>query len=279
MFAAPPKPGRPYELIRVRPCTPSIGAEISAVDITRALPALIVEELQRALAEHLVLFFRDQPLDFESHKRFGRYFGPLMIHSGIPGLPEQPEIVAIHADQSSRHVVGETWHSDLTCNPEPPQASILYLHTVPPLGGDTVFASMYAAYDALSPAMQAYLGGLTAVHDGEPVYRRLVEDPTRTFPRTDHPIVRTHPVTGRKALFVNPTYTVRINGIPKAESDAILAFLYQHCADPAFQVRFRWQPHSVAFWDNRCTLQRAVWDYYPEARSGYRVSVQGDKPV
>lgn len=271
--------GKPYELIRVRPCTPTIGAEISAVDITRPLPPLVVEELQRALAEHLVIFFRDQPLDFESHKRFGRYFGPLMIHSGVAGLPEHPEIVAIHADESSKYVAGENWHSDLTCNAEPPLGSILCLHTVPPTGGDTLFASMYAAYEALSPRMQAHLDGLTAVHDGEHVYRPIVNDPTKTYPCSDHPVVRTHPVTGRKALFVNRSYTLRINGLPKAESDALLAFLYEHCANPSFHVRFRWQPHSVAFWDNRCTLHLAVWDYYPQVRSGYRVTVQGDRPV
>jgi taurine dioxygenase len=274
-----PATGRQYELIRVRPCTPSIGAEVSAVDITRALPPLIIEELKRALTEHLVLFFRDQPLDFESHKRFGRYFGPLMIHSGVPGLPEHPEIVAIHADESSTHVAGETWQSELTCYPEPPQGSILYLHTVPPTGGDTLFASMYAAYEALSPRMQAYLEGLTAVHDGERQLRLIASDPTETHPRSDHPVVRTHPVTGRKALFVNPAYTLHINGIPRPESDAVLAFLHQHCANPSFQVRLRWQPHSVAFWDSRCTQQLAAWDYHPQVRSGYCVTVQGEKPV
>jgi taurine dioxygenase len=276
-----PKPAtsRPYELIRVRPCTPSIGAEVSAVDITRALPPVIIEELQRALAEHLVLFFRDQPLDFDSHKRFARYFGPLMIRSGVTGLPEHPEIVAVHADERSNHVAGESWESELTCYLEPPLGSILYLHSVPPTGGDTLFASMYAAYEALSPRMQVYLEGLTAVHDGERVFRAMAHDPSQAHLRSDHPIVRTHPVTGRKALFVNAAYTVQINGIPKPESDAVLAFLHQHCANPSFQVRLRWQPHSVAFWDNRCTQQLAAWDYYPQTRSGYCVTVQGERPV
>jgi taurine dioxygenase len=249
------------------------------VDITRVLPPLIIEELQHALAEHLVLFFRDQPLDFDSHKRFGRYFGPLMIREGIAGLPEHPEIVAIHTDRSPTHVGGEAWQSELSCYPEPPLGSILYLHTVPPTGADTLFASMYAAYEALSPRMQGYLEGLTAVHDGEHLLRTMASEPNQTAPRSDHPVVRTHPLTGRKALFVNPAYTVQINGIPKPESDGLLAFLQQHCANPSFQVRLRWQPHSVAFWDNRCTQQLAACDDYPQVRSGYCVTVQGEKPV
>jgi taurine dioxygenase len=268
-----------YERIRVRPCTPSIGAQISGIDLTQPLGEATIDELERALAAHQVIFFRDQRLDFESHKRFGRRFGELIIHSGVAGLPEHPQIVAIHADASSKYIAGENWHSDLTCNAEPPMGSILYLHTIPESGGDTLFASMYAAYDALSPRMKTYLQDLTAVHDGEHVYRPIVNDPTRQYPCSNHPIVRTHPVTGRKSLFVNPSYTLHINGIPKAESDAILSFLYQHCANPNFQMRFQWQPHSVAFWDNRCTQHLAVWDYFPQVRSGYRVTIKGEKPV
>jgi taurine dioxygenase len=268
-----------YELIRVRPCTPSIGAVISGIDLTQPLSEATIDEVKRAIAEHQVIFFRDQRLDFETHKRFGRRFGDLLIHSGVAGLPEHPEVVAIHADASSKYIAGENWHSDLTCNAEPPMGSILYLHTIPESGGDTLFASMYAAYDALSARMKAYLQDLTAVHDGEHVYRPIVNDPTKQYPCSNHPIVRTHPVTGRKSLFVNPSYTLHINGVPKAESDAILAFLYQHCANPNFQMRFQWQPHSVAFWDNRCTQHLAVWDYFPQVRSGYRVTIKGEKPV
>jgi taurine dioxygenase len=157
--------------------------------------------------------------------------------------------------------------------------SILYLHTIPETGGDTLFASMYAAYEALSDRMKAYLENLTAVHDGEHVYRPIVNDPTKQYPCSDHPIVRTHPVTGRKSLYVNPSYVLHINGIPKPESDAVLSFLYQHCTNPSFQTRFQWQPHSVAFWDNRCTQHLAVWDYFPKVRSGYRVTIKGERPV
>jgi taurine dioxygenase len=266
-----------YEVLDVRPLTARIGAEIGGVDL-RSPTNRQLEEIGAALAQYQVIFFRDQRLDHESHKAFGRAFGPLAIHSGVSGLPEHPEIVAIHADETSKNVAGESWHSDLTMNAEPPMGSILYMHTLPPIGGDTLFASMYAAYDALSPRMKAYLEGLTAIHDGDHVYRPLFPDLDRRYPCNVHPVVRTHPVTGKKGIFVNSSYVTRIVEVPEEESDAILRFLYQHCANPNFHCRFRWEPHSVAFWDNRCTQHLAVWDYYPQTRSGFRVTVAGDKP-
>ncbi len=138
--------------------------------------------------------------------------------------------------------------------------SILYLHTVPPVGGDTLFASQYAAYDALSPRMKTYLEGL------------------KVFPKASHPIIRTHPVSRRKALFVNQGFTTHIDGLPKEESGAILNYLFEHCTRPEFQVRFRWRPHSVTFWDNRSVQHMALWDYYPQVRSGRRVTIKGDRP-
>lgn len=267
-----------YTSIAVTPATQYIGAEIAGVDL-RALDAQQLEEVRAALMQYQVIFFRDQVLDFEAHEALGRQFGELIRHSGVAGIDGHPEIVAIHSDENSKYVAGENWHSDLTCNAEPPMGSILYLHTVPPVGGDTLFASMYAAYDALSPRMKQYLEGLTAVHDGEHVYRPLFNDPTKQYPCNSHPVVRTHPVTGRKALFVNGSYTLRINEVSKEESDAVLRYLYQHCANPNFQVRFRWRPHSVAFWDNRCTQHMAVFDYHPQVRSGYRVTLRGEKPL
>lgn len=267
-----------YEALTVKPVTPRIGAEVFGVDLTRPLSNRQTEELKNALADHLVLFFRDQKIDHESHKALGRSFGELAIHTGVSGLPEHPEIVAIHADANSKHVAGENWHSDLTCNDEPPMGSILYLHTVPDYGGDTLFSSMYAAYEALSPKMQAYLEGLTAIHDGDHVYRPLFPDVDRKYPCNAHPVIRTHPVTGRKLIFVNSSYTTRIVEVPKEESDAILSFLYDHVKNPNFQVRFRWKPHSIAFWDNRCTQHLATWDYFPQTRSGFRVTVAGDRP-
>ncbi len=190
-------------------------------------------------------------------------------------------MLPVHGDANSKRVNGEYWHSDVSCDDEPPLGSILYLHTVPPVGGDTMFASIPAAYDALSPEMKQLLEGLTAVHSGEAVYRKMntilgVDDRGRIFPRATHPVIRTHPVNGRKAIFVNPGFTSHIVELPPEEGHAILEFLYQHATNPVFQVRFRWEPHSIAFWDNRSAQHMALWDYYPHTRSGYRVTVKGN---
>lgn len=273
-----------YELIEVKPVTARVGAEISGVDLSKPLEAQALREVRQALVQHGVIFFRDQELDHDSHKAFGRAFGELAIHPAIPSPEGHPEILPIHADANSTYIAGERWHSDVSCDAEPPLGSILYLHTIPEFGGDTLFSSMYAAYDGLSERMKAYLEGLTARHDGEPQYRgryadQGVDDTGKVYPRADHPVVRTHPETGRKCLFVNPVFTTKINELPRLESDTILAMLHAHCANPDFQVRFRWQPHSVAFWDNRCVQHLAIWDYYPNVRSGFRVTVKGDRPV
>ncbi len=273
-----------YSAIDVTPVTPRIGAEVSGIDLTNPLSNQQVDELHRALAEHQVLFFRDQKLTLERHKALGRHFGELHIHPNTPGPEGHPEILPIHADGESKRIAGENWHSDVSCDVEPPLGSILYLHTVPPVGGDTLFASAQAAYDALSPTMKTFLEGLTATHSGDHVYRRtnaLIgrEDRNRVFPKASHPVVRTHPVTRRKGLFVNRGFTTHIDGLTEAESRALLDFLFEHSTQPAFQVRFRWQPHSVAFWDNRSVQHIAMWDYFPQVRSGFRVTIKGDRPV
>ena len=274
-----------YETLSVAPVSPRLGAEVSGVDLARPLGNRQFQELHDALMEHQVLFFRDQAaLDLDSHKALGRKFGALHIHPASAAPEGHPEVMPIHADAGSTWIAGERWHSDVSCDAEPPMGSILHLHTVPPVGGDTLFASMYAAYDALSIRMKAYLDELTATHEGEHVYRgryrhQGIDDTGRTYPKAVHPVVVRHRVTGRKLLFVNATFTTRINELPREESDAVLAFLYQHAARPDFQVRFRWQPHSVAFWDNRCVQHLALWDYYPQVRSGFRVTVKGERPV
>ena len=192
--------------------------------------------------------------------------------------------MVIHADEQSKRVAGEMWHSDVSCRSEPPLGSILRMFIVPESGGDTLFANMYAAYEALSDRMKAHVDGLSAIHEGAPYYNdvnRIIgrDDGGRTYPRAEHPIVRTHPVTGRRCLFVNSMFTTRIVGLPKPESDALLRYLFEHLKSPLFQCRFRWEAHSVAFWDNRCTQHFAVWDYYPHVRAGYRVTVKGGVPV
>ena len=272
-----------YETIEITPMTPRIGAEVSGIDLTKSLGNQHFQELHDALMEHSVLFIRNQDVDVEHHYNFGRLFGDLHIHPGSPPPPGHPEILIVHADKDSKHIAGENWHSDVTCDAEPPMGSILHLWEVPKSGGDTLFASMEAAYDDLSERMKIYLDGLNATHSGEQIYRgrynnQKHDDTNVTYPRNVHPVVRTHPVTGRKSIFVNKTFTTHNNEKPKAESDSVLAFLYSHCAKPDYQVRFKWQPHSIAFWDNRCVQHLALWDYYPQVRSGYRVTVKGDKP-
>lgn len=259
-----------YQTIEASPLTPRIGAIVSGVDLSKPLTNQEVTDLHQAITDHQVIFFRDQRLDPESLKRVGLHFGPLARHA-LKGLPDHPEVRKLHADENSKHVAGEEWHTDMSCATIPPMGSILYLHTLPTMGGDTVFASMYAAYDALSDRMKAYLEGLTATHDGKLAFGRF--NPDGKFPVAVHPVIRTHPVTGRKVLFVNKGFTARINEVPEAESAAILQFLFHHCENAYFQVRFRWEPHSVAFWDNRCTQHLAIWDYYPQLRSGFRVQI------
>ena len=272
-----------YETISVDKLTPIIGAEITGVDLSEPLSNRTQDEINRALAENLVVFFRDQHITPQQHLAFGRLFGELHIHPAAPHEDNEPALMKIHADKDSPRANGEGWHSDVSCDTEPPMGSILYIRQTPPKGGDTLFASMYAAYEALSDRMKAYLDGLTAFHDGADVYRGLYANfgvaDKPAYPSAEHPVVRTHPVTGQKALYVNRGFTRRILGLPRDESDAVLAYLYQHAENPLFQCRFRWSENAIAFWDNRCVQHRAMWDYWPHTRSGNRVTVRGDRPV
>jgi taurine dioxygenase len=273
--------------LEIEPVTPLIGAEISGVDLSKPLSDNVLGAVKQALNDHLVIFFRDQDLSPDEQKDFGRQFGELHLHPARDrnGLEGHPEILYINAGPDSSRVNGDEWHTDVSCDPEPPMGSILRLIEVPPSGGgDTLFASMYAAYDALSKPMKIFLGGLTAIHDGGPNYidrakRAGLYKPDKVFPANEHPVIRTHPETGKKSIYVNKIFTQNIVGLPKDESRAILDFLFQHIAKPNFQCRFKWAKNSVAFWDNRCALHHAMWDYFPEVRRGYRVTIKGDRPV
>ena len=269
--------------LTIQPVTPVIGAEVRGVHLD-ALDDANFDAIREALMAHCVLFFRDQDISVESQKALGARFGELVAHPNDPGLEGHPEVMPIHADENSVRATGERWHSDVSCDPTPPMGSILRMHTVPESGGDTLFANMYAAYEALSDRMKALIEGLAAVHDGGPYYRevnRMIgrDDGGRSYPSAEHPVVRTHPVTGRRALFVNQMFTVRIADLPPDESAAVLDFLFRHVQRPEFHCRFRWRPNSVAFWDNRCTQHHAIWDYFPHVRSGYRVTIRGERPA
>lgn len=268
------------ESIVVRKLTPHIGAEITGVDLREPLSDEVFKRIYDAWIENLVLFFRDQDITVEQHKAFGQRFGDFHIHPGEIGLEKHPEVIVIHADKNSKRIAGEDWHTDVSCDPEPPSGSILHIVEQPPVGGDTLFASMYAAYDALSESMKKFLAGLTAIHDGDANYRGryAYDDSARKYPRAEHPVVRTHPITGRPLLFVNRIFTKRIVQLDRTESDAVLQMLFQHIERPDFQCRFQWRADSIAFWDNRCVQHHAIWDYYPCRRHGHRVTLRGDKP-
>jgi len=271
--------------IEVRALTPTIGAEISGVDLRHPVSKDDVEAIERALLEHLVVFFRDQDISPAEQIRFGRQFGELCFPPFMTQHGHDPELLVI--DQVDPRGDGtDIWHSDNTFMAEPPLGSILKAVQLPERGGDTCFASAYAAYDALSPAMQDFLGGLRAVHDLTRTLERAnaaghTNDDVNAIlaksPPVEHPVVRTHPRTGRKALFVNANSTTRILGLEERESELLLPFLCDHIRSPEFQCRFRWEPHSIAFWDNRSAQHVAVADYH-ERRIMHRVTLQGDKP-
>lgn len=269
-------PGGDYTSITVKKYSPHFGAEIGNIDLTRPLSNLEVEELHRAFTEHLALFFRDQKISFDDHARLAEYFGTIGQHVGGGGTnsdeTDDARVRKFHTDPGDPRVSGNVWHTDQSCAPVPPMASILYLHTVPENGGgDTGFSSMYAAYDALSEQMKDYLDGLTATHSG--AHHWGPQAPTAV-----HPVVVTHPESGRKLLYVNHGFTLRINELPEEESAAVLKFLFAHCIRPEWTTRFRWEPHSIAMWDNRCAQHRAIADYLPEPRSGFRVQIEGNAP-
>ncbi|MGH6972481.1 MAG: TauD/TfdA dioxygenase family protein, partial [Caulobacteraceae bacterium] len=278
--------------LSIRPLNPVIGAEIEGVDLSRPLAEAQFAEVRAALNAHHVLVFRDQHLTREDHKRLGRLFGPLHVHpyhakNAAPdhardGPAPDPEILVVKADQASRFVAGEEWHTDVTCDERPPMGSMLYVTKTPESGGgDTCFSSTIRACEALSPAMQAFLETLTAVHDGAKPYTGGYGQapPEGGWPKSVHPVIARHPETGRKILYVNRGFTTRIAELDRKESDALLEFLWRHIETHLeFQCRVRWAPDTLVFWDNRCTQHHAVWDYYPFSRYGERVSIVGHRP-
>lgn len=269
--------------LKVTQLTPAIGAELSGVDLAGLAPADL-EAIRQALIDHQVVFFRDQAtLPAEVQIGFARQFGDLHAHPAAPHMEGHPEIFVIHAHKDSKVANGNGWHTDVSCDEEPPMGTMLQIHQLPPTGGDTLWASMFAAFEALSPSLQQYLSTLTAKHESEHIYRgrysdRGVDDANRVYPSAAHPVVRTHPDSGRQALYVNPSFTTRINELNPDESRALLDYLYRHQQRPEFQVRFRWTPNAIALWDNRCTQHFALWDYWPEERKGHRVTIAGERP-
>jgi len=271
----------PYLLFKVKPLTPIIGAEIVGVDLREPVTPELQAELNRALLEWKVIFFRNQQITSEQLRAFARLWGELEVHPFLP-RGQSKEIVRFARDKKQAGYEN-IWHTDVTFRINPAKACLLRMIEVPSVGGDTLWADMGAAYDNLPDKIKERIDGLTALHDFTPAFGHLMTQEELAvkqaeFPVVEHPVVRTHPETGRKTLFVNPSFTTRIVGLEPEESEKLLQYLFRQAHIPEYQVRFRWEVNSIAFWDNRATQHYAVSDYYPCPRKAERVAIVGDRP-
>ncbi len=274
--------------LTVTPIAGALGAEIAGVDLSRDLPAETVAALRQALLDHLVIFFRDQDLTPARLMAFARRFGEPVTYPFVKGLDDFPEITPILKREEDRANFGGLWHSDTVYQEVPPMGTLLYGIEIPPYGGDTEFANQYLAYETLSAPLRGFLDGLTAVHVSGKGATQKTRDEMMQRASTGlkgdelvarHPAVRSHPETGRKALYVNTAHTSRFEGMSEEESAPILDFLYRHQVKAEFTCRFRWAKGSLAFWDNRCTQHNPINDYHGFRRLMHRVTLAGDKPV
>jgi len=266
----------------ISPLTPSIGAEISGIDLREPVDDATLAALRRTLLDWKVLFFRDQEISRARHIAFARRFGSLEIHPLTPKEQPDPEVLRIVHNEDFKGSEN-IWHSDVTWRPEPSLGSILRAVDVPETGGDTLFADMGAAYDGLPDDLKEKVCGLTAVHDFLHAFGPIIpaeqhEETRKKHPPQEHPVIRTHPETGRRLIYVNAAFTDHVTGMARAESDALLNFLYTQARVPEYQCRFRWQRNSIAFWDNRICQHYAVSDYWPQRREMERVTICGDRP-
>jgi taurine dioxygenase len=271
-----------FERIGVRPLAATLGAEISGVDLGQ-LDDTTFAEIERAFFAYKVVFFRDQDIGTEQHLAFARHFGELEEHPFLPAKQGYEAIVEFAKDE---RVIGveNVWHHDVTWRQRPSLGSVLRAVEVPAVGGDTLFADMAVAYDALPEDLKRRIDGLTAVHDfshtfGLAMSPEKLREQQERFPPARHPVVRTHPVTGRRCLYVNAIFTSHVEGLGREESEALLELLYRQTDVPEYQCRFRWEKNSIAFWDNRAVQHYAASDYDPERRVMERVTVVGDEPV
>jgi taurine dioxygenase len=277
-----------YQSISVAPMTGALGAEITGVDL-RNPSETELQDVYRAFLDHLVLFFRDQDIAPGELVNFARSFGEIDIHPYSVPLDGHPEVLEITKEKDDSSNFGGEWHTDMTYNEQPPKGVVIVGREIPPRGGDTLFANMYAAYEALSDTMKGLLEDLYGLHSAGPTYsssgtksrdkqstKVVISDDSYTW--TEHPLVRTHPETGRKCLFLNPGHTYYIKGMRDDESKALLEFLFRHCVKPEFCTRFSWTQNTVALWDNRCTQHVALNDYHGYRRVIHRTVIKGDRP-
>jgi taurine dioxygenase len=277
----------PNSDFRIDPLSPALGAVIEGIDLAKPLSDRAFGAIRDALYDRLVLFFPDQTLTPAAQRDFAARFGPLHVHPIYPNVPEVPEIMVLDTDGKNLPD-NDNWHTDVTFIETPPLGAALYARHLPPAGGDTLWLSTIAAYEAQSDRLKKFLLGLTATHDFEksfprdryatPEERARWEKARADNPLVIHPVVRTHPATGRKALFVNSGFTTRINELSRAESDALLAYLFEHVTRPEFSVRHRWRVNDLALWDNRVTQHYATVDYLPHRRIMHRATIIGERP-
>lgn len=278
-----------FERITVKPVGSALGAQVSGVDLSQDLDDQVIAEIRRALLDHLVVVFRDQHMTPEEHLAFGRRFGTLNIHDHVAGMAEYPELVEVRKEPEDVRNFGGAWHSDVTYIEEPPLGSILYAKQVPDVGGDTLWSNLYLAYENLSVGMRSLLDTLTAMHTPAKIYGVGSKDWSKdtamdSHPdqkaeyETEHPLIRTHPETGRKSLFISGLFTPRFKDMTEEESAPLINFLMQQARREEFTWRHQWKANDVVFWDNRPTLHYALNDYAGQRRIMHRVTVNGDKP-
>ena len=272
--------------LSVEPVAGALGAEISGVDLARPLSEDTVAAIRRAWLDHLVIFFREQPLSPTQFLAFARCFGEPIEYPFVKGLDDHPEIIPVLKLEHERVNFGGVWHSDTAYLDVPPMASMLVAREIPPWGGDTLFANMYLAYETLSDGLKAMLEGLLAINssakaDASRTREDRMKDSAREVKKdyvAAHPVVRRHPETGRRALYANVAHTVRFDGMTEEESRPLLEYLFRHQTRPEFTCRFRWRPGSIAFWDNRCAQHNAINDYAGHRRLLHRITLAGDVP-
>ena len=277
-----------YKHITVEPLTPAIGADIHGVDISKQLSAEVVAEIRAAYLEHLVVFFHDQTLTPTQVVTFSKRFGEIGYYPFVAGMPEHPEVVAVVKKEDEKVNFGGLWHTDTSYLERPPMGSVLYAVEVPKIGGDTLWNNMYMAYDALSPTLQNMLAGLRGINSAEKPdaavgrTHRIAEAPKDAqaiVTTASHPIVRTHPETGRKALYCAAAHTMHIDGMTVEESRPLLQYLYSVQQREEFGCRIHWKRGMVAFWDNRCAQHNALNDYHGYRREMHRVTLEGEVPA
>ena len=271
-----------YETLEVETLTPHIGAKVRGVDLSQPLTNEQARDVHQAWIDWKILVFPNQHLNRDQHKAFARRWGKLHVHPMQPTYGGDEEVLVVKTTRDSAYTSGDGWHTDVTCDPVPPLGSMLYVTETPASGGgDTLFADMYLAYQMLSDPMKEFLDPMVAEHDGAGPYVGSYKStpPDGGYPKSQHPVIVTHPDSGKKLLYVNRGFTSHIVGLGRSESNAVLEMLYRLIdSTPRLYCRVDWEPNSLAFWDNRCTQHHAVWDYWPNSRYGERVSIVGDQP-